>query len=286
MIMLPIYYQNAKLVLSPPTRPPTGHLVSEIMDHFKLKSIFCPPIVAEQLVQEPDGLEKCKGRKFLLYAGGPLSQSAGEALSKVTDVCQFFGSTETGPIQALVPKREDWASLEWNPTQEAVLEPYGHDIFEMTLHWSPALEKVRSVSANFPDVEVWHTKDLLRRNATNPALWTFHGRIDDIVVLSNGEKFNPVFSEVQISAHPLVNGALIVGQGYPQPCLVLEPKDHQHTLESLIESVWPTIKEENTQTPGQARVTKDMILLSSPSRPFKRSVKGGVVRGESGRQYK
>ncbi|KAL2273595.1 hypothetical protein FJTKL_04192 [Diaporthe vaccinii] len=43
MIMLPIYYQNAKLVLSPPSRPPTGHLASEIMDHFKLKSMFCPP---------------------------------------------------------------------------------------------------------------------------------------------------------------------------------------------------------------------------------------------------
>ncbi|KAL1852805.1 putative NRPS-like protein biosynthetic cluster [Diaporthe australafricana] len=286
MVMLPIYYQNAKLVLSPPTRPPTGHLVSEIMDHFKLRSIFCPPIVAEQLVQEPDGLEKCRSMKFLLYAGGPLSQSAGDALSKVTDVCQFFGSTETGPIQALVPKREDWASLEWNPIQEAILEPCEDDIFEMTLHRNPALEKVRSVSANYPDVEVWHTKDLLRRNPTNPALWTFHGRIDDIVVLSNGEKFNPVFSEVQISAHPLVNGALIVGQGYPQPCLILEPKDHQHTLESLIEAVWPIIEEANAQAPGQGRITKDMILLSSPSRPFKRSVKGNVVRVLSASQYK
>ena len=103
MILLPTYYSNATLVLGPSTRPPTGHMVSEIMDHFKLKSIFCPPIIAEQLVQEPGGLEKCKNLKFLLYAGGPLSQAAGEALSKVTDVCQFYGQTETGPIQALVP---------------------------------------------------------------------------------------------------------------------------------------------------------------------------------------
>lgn len=133
MVPLPIYYQNATLVLSPPSRPPTGHLVSEIMDHFQLKAIFCPPILAEQLVQEPGGLDKCKHLKFLLYAGGPLSRTAGEALSAVTDVCQFYGQTETGPIQALVPRREHWASLEWNPVQEVRMEPFGDDTFEMTM---------------------------------------------------------------------------------------------------------------------------------------------------------
>ncbi|KAF2683122.1 acetyl-CoA synthetase-like protein [Lentithecium fluviatile CBS 122367] len=107
MVMLPIYYPNATLVLSPPTRPPTGHLASEIMDHFRLKSIFCPPIIAEQLVQEPGGLDICASLNFLLYAGGPLSQNAGDALSKVTDVCQFYGQAETGAIQALVPKRDN-----------------------------------------------------------------------------------------------------------------------------------------------------------------------------------
>ncbi|KUI63880.1 Linear gramicidin synthase subunit D [Cytospora mali] len=286
MVLLPIYYQNAKLVMSPPGRPPTGHLVSEIMDHFKLKSIFCPPIVAEQLVQEPDGIDKCRSLKFLLYAGGPLSQNAGEALSKVTDVCQFYGQTETGAIQALVPRREDWDSLEWNPIQEVIMDPYDKDVYEMTMRKNPSLEKVRSLSANFPDVEVWHTKDLFRRHPTKPALWKFHGRVDDIVVLSTGEKFNPVPIEVQISAHPLVNGALIVGQGHPQPCLILEPKDAHQTLETLTEAVWPTIEKANSQSPGQARVTRDMILISSPSRPFQRSSKGTVVRTATGDQYK
>lgn len=286
MVLLPIYYQNAKLVMSPPTRPPTGHLVSEIMDQFKLKSIFCPPIVAEQLVQEAGGIEKCKNLKFLLYAGGPLSQSAGEALSAVTDVCQFYGQTETGAIQALVPRREDWASLEWHPAQEAVMKPYADNVYEMTMTRNPALEKVRSISANFPDVEVWHTNDLFKPHPTKSGLWTFHGRVDDIVVLSNGEKFNPVPSEVQISAHPLVNGALIIGQGHPQPCLILEPKDPGQTLESLVDAVWSTIEKANAQAPGQARVTRDMILISTPSKSFVRSAKGTVVRKTTGDQYK
>jgi thioester reductase-like protein len=284
-IVLPIWYQNATLVLSPPSRPTTGHLVSEIMDQFKLKAIFCPPIVAEQLVQEPDGLEKCKNLKFLLYAGGPLSQSTGDTLSKITDVCQFYGSTETGPVQTLVPRREDWASLEWNPIQEVVMEPYEDEIYEMTMPRNPNLEKVRSLTANFPDEEVWHTKDLFKRDPNNPALWKFHGRVDDIVVLSNGEKFNPVPSEVLISGHPLVNAAMIIGQGRPQPCLILEPRDPQQTLEDTIGAVWPSIENANSQAPGQGRVTRDMIILASPSRPFNRSPKGTVIRSSTTRLY-
>jgi thioester reductase-like protein len=285
MVMLPIYYSNATLVLPPPTRPPSGHLVSEIMDHFKLKSICCPPIIAEQLIQEPSGLEKCKSLKFLLYAGGPLSQAAGEALSKVTDVCQFYGQTETGGIQALVPRREDWASLEWHPKQEAIMDPSIDGTYEMIMKRNPELEGVRSVSCNFPDVEVWRTKDLFKPHPSKEGLWTFHGRSDDIIVLSNGEKFNPVPSETRIASHPLVFGALVIGQGYPQASLVLEPKDYKKDAEDIIKDVWPTIEKANAEAPGHARIVRDMILVGTKDRPFDRTAKGTVVRKTSGKKY-
>lgn len=139
---------------------------------------------------------------------------------------------------------------------------------------NPALEK-----------ETWHTKDLFKRDPTKPELWTFHGRVDDIVVLSNGEKFNPVPSEVHISAHPLINGALVIGQGYPQPSLILEPKDSSQTLETLVGAVWSAIEEANSQAPGQARITRDMILITHPSKAFVRSPKGTVVRSMTSDQY-
>ncbi|KAI1505473.1 acetyl-CoA synthetase-like protein [Biscogniauxia marginata] len=285
MIMLPIYYSNATLVLAPPTRPPTGQMLNAIMDYFTLKSIFCPPIIAEQLVQEPGGVDKCKDLKFLLYAGGPLSQAAGTALSKVTDVCQFYGQTETGPIQALVPRREDWASLEWHPMQEAIMEHSVDGTYEMVMKRNPALEGVRSISCNFPDVEVWRTKDLFRPHPTKSGLWTFHGRTDDIIVLSNGEKFNPVPSETHIAAHPLLAGAMVSGQDYPQASLVLEPKEHPRDQGSFIDELWSTIEEANAQAPGHARITKAMIICSSPSKPFDRTGKGTVIRSSTGKKY-
>lgn len=285
MIMLPIYYPNATLVLAPSARPPTGHTVAEMMDFFALKAIFCPPIIAEQLVQEQDGIEKCKSLKFLLYAGGPLSQAAGDALSSVTDVCQFYGQTETGPIQALVPRREDWASLEWHPMQEVIMEPAIDGTYEMVMKRNTALEGVRSLSCNFPDAETWHTKDLFKPHPTKPNLWTFHGRTDDIIVLSNGEKFNPVYSETHITAHPLLNGAIIIGQGFPQASLVLEPKEPTRDFKSLVDELWPTIEQANSQAPGHGRITKRMIICSSPSKPFDRTAKGTVMRSSTNKKY-
>ncbi|KAF2204124.1 acetyl-CoA synthetase-like protein [Delitschia confertaspora ATCC 74209] len=286
MIMLPIYYAfQTTLILAPPTRPPTGYLLNEIMNHFQLKSIFCPPIIAEQLIQEPGGLEKCKHLKFLLYAGGPLSQAAGDALSKFTDVCQFYGQSETGAIQTLVPKRDDWASLEWHPMQEVIMEPSVDDSFEMVMKRNPALEGVRSLSCNFPDVDLWRTKDLFKPHPVKPNLWRFHGRVDDIIVLSNGEKFNPVPSETQIAAHPLLSGALILGQGHPQASLILEPKTHSQEAEDIIEAVWPTIAKSNAEAPGHARITRNMIMVSCPAKPFERAAKGTVIRSSTGKKY-
>lgn len=68
--------------------------------------------------------------------------------------------------------------------------------------------------------------------------------------------------------------------------LILEPKDESQSLESLIQAVWPTVEEANSQAPGQASITRDMIMLASPSKPFIRSPKGTVVRTSTSEQYK
>ncbi|PVH91860.1 acetyl-CoA synthetase-like protein [Periconia macrospinosa] len=285
MVFLPIYYTNSTPVLLPPGRPPTGHLVSELMDHFPLKCIFCPPITAEQLVQEPDGLKKCNNLNFILYGGGPLSQDAGDALSKVTDVCQFFGQTETGALHALVPRRENWASLEWHPVQETVMEPSVDGAFEMVFHRNPDLIGYRAVSCNFPDMEVYRTKDLFKPVPDKPGLWRFYGRADDIIVLSNGEKFNPVPSEISIGAHPLVAGALVIGDGYPQATLVLELKDPSQDHTEVLREVWPTVEKANAEAPAHAKITRDKVVVASKDHDFERSPKGTIVRRATGRKF-
>ena len=279
LVVLPIYSTTVTVVLGPADRPPTGRMVSQIMQRYHLRALFCPPIIFEQLVQELEALQHANGLDFILYAGGPLSSETGNLLSSLTNVCQFYGSTETGAAQTLIPLRDEWAFLEWHPSWGADMQPHEDEAYEMVLHRDPSLEGVRSFSCNFPNVEEWHTKDLFRPHPNKPNLWEFHGRTDDIIVLSNGKKFNPVPSEAIISGHPLVSGAVIVGQGRFQAALIVEPKDQRETQKySLVEAFWPTVEQANAQAPGHARVTRSMITVADTNKRFERAGKGTVIR--------
>ena len=277
-IVLPIYSTFSTVVLGPSNKPSTGQTAAEVLRQLKLKALFCPPNIYEQLLQEPDGLELTKGLDFVMYAGGPLTTATGTALSKVTEVCGFYGSTETGPSQTLVPAREDWDTLEFHPLYGTDMQPSVDEAYELVLHRDSKLEGIRGLDNNFPNIDTWRTKDLFRPHHSKPNLWRFHGRTDDIIVLSNGEKFNPGPSEAIINSHPLVSAALIIGQGRFQAALLIEPVKTNESKPSLIEQLWPTIEKANAQAQGHGRITRTMIVVADPMKPFERAGKGTVVR--------
>lgn len=254
------------------------------MNHYRLRAVFSPPSIFEHLVQEPEALQQVKHLEFLMYAGGPLSDTAGNLLSQLTDVCQFYGQTETGPAQALVPLRADWAYLEWHPLYDAHMEPSVNDAYEMVLYKNPRLQGIRSLSCNFPDVQEWHTNDLFRPHPIKPKLWQFHGRTDDIIVLSNGEKFNPVPSEAIVAGHSDLVAALIVGQARFQAALLVEPK-YGVEPEFLVDRIWSTVEHANSQAPGHARITKSMIGVAKADKPFERAGKGTVIRKATAEKF-
>ena len=249
------------------------------MQRFQIKALFCPPSIFEQLVQEDAGLELAKGLDFILYAGGPLSTGTGSKLSQVTEVCQFYGSTEAGAAQTLIPGKEDWEYLEWHPNYGADMQPSEDDAFELVLHKDQKYDGIRALDCNFRDIDDWHTKDLFRPHPSKPHLWKFHSRLDDIIVLSNGLKFNPNYSETAIGTHPLLSGALIIGQGRFLAALLIEPKEGTSKAINLIEAIWPAVEKANEQAPGYGRIIRPMILVASEEKRFERAGKGTVIRG-------
>lgn len=89
--------------------------------------MLSPPIVAEQLEQEPYGKLEAARLSFLVSAGGPLWPTAGNSLADVTDICQFMGSTEIGTIPVFLPAREDWSCFEWNPIYDVKMDFISND---------------------------------------------------------------------------------------------------------------------------------------------------------------
>ncbi|KAK5019019.1 putative NRPS-like protein biosynthetic cluster [Cryomyces antarcticus] len=281
---LPLLY-NSVIVVPPPDRPATGESCLDIMHVLEqhnctLRGLLVPPTVLEQLVNEPDGLWQTSKLDFVMFTGGPLAPSVGDRLSQVTDICQLIGSTETGPLPGLVPERKNWSYFEWQPFYKIDMEAWADDAFELVIRHDLTLKWIRTVSHTMPHIEVWRTSDLYRQHPENPRLWRFHGRTDDVVVLSNGEKFNPVTMEAIVQGHPLLTGALYYGQGRFQPALLIEPKPATVLLsaESLIDQIWPVIEKANVEAPQHAQIFRHKVAIAMPSKPFRRAAKGTVIR--------
>ncbi|KAF2650921.1 hypothetical protein K491DRAFT_782258 [Lophiostoma macrostomum CBS 122681] len=285
MSIMPIFY-NCTVATGPQDKPPSGELLSNAMHKISIRAAWCPPTVIEQLLEQPGGFEQAASLDWIMYTGGPLAAHVGNQLSKVTDVCQMYGSTETGPHISLVPLPDNWAWFEWHPLLENAMEPMGDGTHEMVVYKDASLDWIRHLSQAYPHLEVWRTNDLFVQHPENPKLWRFHGRRDDVLVLSNGEKLNPVNMEGAIVGHPLIRGALVVGTGRFQTTLLVEPRpDLKISSEQLIEEIWPTVEHANTLGPAHGRIFRSKVLVATPDKPFVRAGKGTVIRGQTTRLY-
>jgi thioester reductase-like protein len=276
----PIFTESSSPVLGPPLMPPSGMLLKEVMKHQKLRALYLPPSIAEQLLLEPHGLEFFKGLDFLCYTGGPFSPEAGKRLSTVTELCPLYGSTEAFQVPQLAPAhKDDWAWMEWNPHFKVDMQPCSDEVgtYELVLFADATTEDISALNHNLPGVKEYRTKDLFRRHPEKPMLWQYYGRRDDIIVLSNGSKFNPVPMELTIQSHPLLTGALVVGMGKPQAALLLESKE-QEGIDSIVTQIWPVIERANQLAPSHGHIMRNMIITARLDKPFVRAGKGTVVR--------
>ena len=275
-IVVPLYTHTIP-VFGPPLRPPSGALAAEIMKRQKIRGSILPPVIAEQLYHEQGGFDLLKQLDVLCFAGGPLSAAVGDELVKHTTLCQFYGSTEVGQVRQLVPQREDWSYLEFHPSSKFELQP-ADDAYELVIFADQETEGSLALNHNYPGIREWHTRDLFKPHPTKPNLWKFHARRDDIIVLSTGEKLNPIPFESFLTLSPDVSGALVVGQGHPHPVLLVELKPDHGLGDASLDSLWPSIEKANQVVPTYGRIMRSAVLVSDQGRPFVRAGKGTVIR--------
>ncbi|KAK0707252.1 hypothetical protein B0H67DRAFT_612024 [Lasiosphaeris hirsuta] len=287
LLIRSIYHQGP-LVLLPPGKPPTAELMLEAMEKTNPSAIACSPSILEDMSNLPRGIEAISKLEHIFYGGAPLALSCGDKLTKMTTLTNAIGSTEAFFMASYINlDPADWEYFEFNPESGAVMEPTPDPaLAELVVKPRPDSDFVFYVH-NFPDVAEWRTKDLFERHATKPTLWRYVGRMDDIMVLSNGEKINPVSFEKAVEGHPWVRSALMVGSGRFQAALVLDPAPEQVSFdtEAFIDQVWPWVEQANASYPAHGRVWRSMITLASPEKPFQRAPKGSVMRRATNQLY-
>lgn len=290
------FYWDTPLVLGIADRPVSGDLVVECLAHADVDSAFLPPAIIEDMSQTEEGTKALADLVAVCFGGGNLARDAGNRLVKrgVT-FSNLIGATEWAPFPTYsVSDPYLWQYHHYNPDVfgcEFRERPGEENVYELVVVRQKQNEKhpgLQGIFYTFPELKEWSTKDLYRPHPTLPDHWIYHGRADNIIVFSSGEKLNPVTIEEIVGDHPLLKGAMVVGMQRFHAGIIVEPHSYPETEEekqALLASVWPFVEKANEESVQHGRISRDMIALSNPDKPFLRAGKGTVQRAMTVKLY-
>lgn len=288
---------DTPVCLGIPERPLSSDLVIECLDELDVQSALLPPAIIEDMSQTDEGLEALTKLKVVAFGGGNLNREAGNRIANNgTSLMNLIGATEFAPFPTYA--RNDpsmWQYFIYLPDiMGCEFRKQGdEEVYEMVFvrqkqnqHPHPGLQ---GIFYTFPELNEWSTRDLYRPHPTKEHYWIYHGRADNIIVFSSGEKLNPVTIEEIVSDHPSLKGAIVVGSERFQAGLFIEPRVHPKTKEEekdLLDNVWPLVEKANMETVAHGRINRDMIRVSNPDKPFSRAGKGTIQRAATAKLYK
>jgi carbohydrate kinase (thermoresistant glucokinase family) len=195
-----------------------------------------------------------------------------------------ISSTEVGQLMTSFRPAEDKV---WNYVRESPkLSPYlrwiprGPNLYECTIlpGW-PA-----KVASNLPDGS-YATKDLFEPHPTIEKAWKYIARLDDTIVLVNGEKFNPVMMEGTVRSHRAVTETVVFGSGRPYLGILVVPAVEGMSQSAVVDEIWPVIEGANQTAEAYARISRDMIQVLPFGCQFPRTDKGSVIRQQFYKQF-
>ena len=160
-------------------------------------------------------------------------------------------------------------------------------LYEQFMVRHPSTDPYHATWYTFPDQSEYSTKDLFSKHPTKPNLWFYEGRSDDVIVFSNGEKFNPSGMEAVLRTHPLVSRALVVGQARFEPAALIELREppSEEGKKQLLESFTPYLIKVNEAAPAYAKLQRDHITFTKSDKPMIMADKGTVKRTPTAKAY-
>ena len=270
-----LYFYNPQLPLS--ARQLTAvfkHLGSQL-------EIFYGVPYALKLLATPEGIELLKRFKMVMFGGSACPDDLGNLLVDAgVNLVAHYGATEVGQLMTSFREPGD---KEWNwlrPT--AALLPYLRwvrhgDAYEVVIAdgWKS------KVTSNQPDGS-YATRDLFIRHPEKSDRFKYVGRLDDWIVLVNGEKVNPVQFEHTVQADNRVAEAVVFGAGQVAPGLIIVPaRDYDAMSEDeYLKLVQPTIDAANAHAESYAKIARENIrvLKADAINDCPKTDKGTVIR--------
>jgi carbohydrate kinase (thermoresistant glucokinase family) len=180
--------------------------------------------------------------------------------------------------------------LDWNYLRvPKSLEPFirwekqGGDLFELVV-----LEGWPSKVATNQDDGSYATKDLFSRHPTKRNCFKWSGRLDDTLVLLNGEKAIPIPIEHTTRENPFVAEVVVFGAGRPQLGMIVVPSPKTEGIpeSEVLAKIIPSVEAANADQPAYAQVAQDMIRILPLGTQYPRTDKDTVIRAAFYNQFK
>ncbi|KAH8804476.1 putative NRPS-like enzyme [Xylogone sp. PMI_703] len=267
---VPVYLYNVSLPLT------KDYLIQTLESHdFEIFSAV--PYALKVLSESTKGIELLKRLKLVTFGGSPCPDSLGDMLvDKGVNLVSRYGMSETGPLMTSNRPKDDkyWNYL--RPTAETEpyisFEPRGEGLYELV-----CLDGLPSKAMSNREDGSYATKDLFMKHPTINA-WKYCGRNDDVIVLENGEKVNPIDIEGAVVQHPLVAAVVVFGVGKPYPGMLIIPESSDLPQTALLEQIWPEIEAAQAMSPEYAKISKEMVVILPQGTSYPKTDKGTIIR--------
>ncbi|EAU33556.1 conserved hypothetical protein [Aspergillus terreus NIH2624] len=266
--------------------PLTRQYLLDIMRSHDLEIFYGVPYALKLLAETEEGIAELAKLKAVMFGGSACPDSLGNLLvSKGVHLVSHYGSTETGQLMTSMRPRED---KEWDyvrPTE--AVKPYLRfeerfpGIFEIIcLDGWPS-----KVMSNRPDGS-YAMKDLFIKHP-NMEAYKYYARLDDTIVLVNGEKVNPLDMEGRVRQHSEVAEAIVFGAGKACIGLVVirAPGTSSLSDDAIIDIIWPSIEKAHEAMPAFGQLSRSMIIVLPENTKFPRTDKGTVIRQAFYREF-
>ncbi|RFU77419.1 male sterility [Trichoderma arundinaceum] len=233
------------------------------------------------------GINLLQELKVVLYGGSACPDDLGNLLvENGVNLIGHYGATEVGQLMTSFRPEGDKA---WNYVRESdKLTPFlkwiprGPSLYEcVVLDGWPS-----KVQANQPDGS-YATKDLFEPHPSIPRAWKYIARLDDTIVLVNGEKFNPVVMEGKVRSNKNVTEVVVFGAGRAHLGMLLIPANElsSRTSDEILDVIWPVVESANKCADAFARISRNMIRLLPHDCAYPRTDKGSIIRQAFYKQF-
>ncbi|KAG8734983.1 hypothetical protein FRC10_011139 [Ceratobasidium sp. 414] len=304
--IMPLYvgYSPVFFAFSPTPIVPTPESTMNAMVSTGCQALMSIPAFLEAWSKDAAAVSQLKRLRGLTkrteqyFGGGALAEWVGNSLANNGVRLQSaYGATEIGCINKLRPTNpqrspEDWAYLEFSEQSSPRFIPQ-HDedgTYELVVLAIDAHKPI-ILNCELDGQPAYATKDLMVPHPTKPGLWKTIGRLDDQIVLANGEKTNPGTMEDVITSCPHVELAAMFGRERNQTGVLLELTVTAQSnyrgkgRAQLMADIWSFIERANDAGPSHARLIQEAVVFTYPEVPLLRTPKGTLSRAATLKAY-